>query len=138
MFLRPAASEQVAHQHRRWRKWLFLSVEKLAKPAVCSWDHEVAVHQRLCRASQQLPAGGAETAESALSAPLQQLRQRRCSSHIDWLLFAAWKPSGHSDPTYWHDGDLQSRRGLEKILLDLKRSLHAGSSPVRLLHLLFS
>lgn len=109
----------------------------------------VAVNQRLrllellCGAIQQLPAGGAEAAESAefllaLSAHMQQMRQRRCCSRIDWLVFAAWKPSSHRDPTYWHDRDLQSRRGLEKILLDLKRSLHSGSSPVRLLHLLFS
>lgn len=97
----------------------------------------------LCGSTQLPPAGGAEAAESAelplaLSAHMQQTRQRRCCSHIDWLVFAAWKPSGHLDPAYWRDRDLQSRRGLEKILLDLKRSLHAGSSPVRLLHLLFS
>lgn len=91
----------------------------------------------LCGATQLPPAGGAEAAESA-ELPLQQTRQRRCWSHIDWLVFAAWKPSGHLDPAYWRDRDLQSRRGLEKILLDLKRSLHAGPSPVRLLHLLFS
>lgn len=147
MFLRPAVAEQPAQKFfsATGRESTCFSPLKNNQtlPSVVGTTWWLLIRGCGCWSScvVQMPAGGAEAAESAelplaLSAHMQQMS--RCCSHIDWLVFAVWKPSGHRDPTYWHDRDLQSRRGLEKILLDLKRSLHAGSSPVHLLQLLFS